>query len=141
MSGTTAQIDEMTHHEDLVNGLYNLLKQVLDTSEQPIFIYLDDNHKICNQRFANLLGYNSPQEWAKIPGFLEVYVEESSRNTLMTAYWNATNKMVASTINLTWQKKDKTKISSTMILIPIAYEGHILSVHFVTSTEQNIFSV
>jgi PAS domain-containing protein len=123
------------HHEELVSGLANQMKQIIDASQQPIFIYLDDNHKACNQRFASFLGYKSPDEWAKIPGFLEVYVEEKSRSTLMNAYWNAANNMNASTINLTWQKKDGAKIASTMILVPMAYEGHILSVHFITSAQ------
>lgn len=74
------------HHAEVVKGLYDQLKPVLDTSEQPIYIYLDDNHKACNSRFTSLLGYKSPQMWTEIPGFLEVYVAEKSRETAMTAY-------------------------------------------------------
>jgi hypothetical protein len=51
----------------------------------------------------------------------------------MSAYWNAANKMNASTIQITWKKKDNTTVDSTMILVPMTYEGHILSVHFVTN--------
>ena len=129
-----SQQSELKHHEDLVNGFYEQMKKVLDNSEQPIFIYLDDNHKICNQKFASFLGYKSLQEWAKIQGFLEVYVNENSRNTLMTAYWDAANKMNASTIQITWDKKDKTTVQSTMILVPITYQGHLFSVHFITNS-------
>lgn len=67
------------HHEELVKGLYDQMKPVLDSSEQPIFLYLDDNHKACNSKFATLLGYKSPQEWAEVQGFLELYVAEKSR--------------------------------------------------------------
>jgi hypothetical protein len=69
------------------------MKVLLDSSEQPIFLYLDDNHKACNSGFATLLGYKSPQEWAEIPGLLEVYVAEKSREALMTAYWDAMKKI------------------------------------------------
>jgi hypothetical protein len=135
MSASSTQMIDSAHHEELVNGLYNQMKKILETSNQPIFIYLDDNHKICNQQFASFLGYKTPQDWANIQGFLEVYVDEGSRETLMNAYWNAANNMDASTINLTWMRTDKTKVDSTMILVPMAYEGHILSVHFVTSSK------
>ena len=121
------------HHEELVKGLYDQLKPVLDASEQPIFLYLDDNHKACNNRLASMLGYKSPQEWAEKPGFLGVYVAEKSQETLSSAYWNAMNKMSASTIQLTWMKKDGATIDSTMILVPIFFQGHLFSVHFVTS--------
>ena len=122
------------HHEELVNGLYEQMKPILEKSEQPIFIYLDDNHKACNQKFASMLGFQTPQEWAEKQGFLDVYVTEKSRETLSTAYWNAMQKMVASTISMTWMKKDGASIDSTMILVPMFFEGHMFSVHFVTST-------
>ena len=121
------------HHEELVKGLYDQMKPILDESEQPIFIYLDDNHKACNQKFASMLGFKTPQEWAEKQGFLEVYVTEKSRETLSNAYWKAMEKKVASTISMTWMKKDGAAIESTMILVPIFFQGHMFSVHFVTS--------
>jgi hypothetical protein len=120
------------HHEELVKGLYDQMKPVLDKSEQPIFIYLDDNHKACNNKFAAMLGYKSPQEWAEIGGFLDVFVVEKSRETLSTAYWNAMNKMVASTIQLTLMNKGGGTLETTMVLVPIFFSGHLFSVHFVT---------
>jgi hypothetical protein len=122
------------HHEELVKGLYDQMKPILDKSEQPIFIYLDDNHKACNSKFAAMLGFKSAQEWAEKQGFLEVYVTEKSRETLSSAYWNAMEKMAASTFPMTWMKKDGTALESTMILVPMFFEGHMFSVHFVTST-------
>lgn len=122
------------HHEELVKGLYEQMKPVLDGSEQPVFIYLDDNHKACNNKLSSMLGYKSPQEWAEKQGFLEVYVAEKSRETLSSAYWNAKEKMAASTIQLTWMKKDGKTVNSTMILAPMFFQGHHFSVHFVTST-------
>ena len=122
------------HHEELVKGLYDQMKPIMEKSEQPIFIYLDDNHKACNKKFASMLGFKSPQEWAEKQGFLEVYVTEKSRETLSSAYWKAMEKKVASTIPMTWMKKDGASIESTMILVPMFFQGHMFSVHFVTST-------
>jgi hypothetical protein len=82
-----------------------------------------------------MLGFKSPNEWAEKQGFLEVYVTEKSRETLSSAYWYAMDKMSASTIPLTWMKKDGAAIESTMILVPMFFEGHMFSVHFVTSTD------
>jgi PAS domain-containing protein len=121
------------HDEELVKGLYDQMKVILDSSEQLIFLYLDDNHKACNSRFATLLGYKSPQEWAEIPGLLEVYVAEKSRETLMTAYWDAMKKRVSSTTQLTWMKKGGGTIDTTVILVPVSSQGHLFSIHFVTS--------
>ena len=122
------------HHEELVKGLYDQMKPIMEGSEQPIFIYLDDNHKACNNKFASMLGFKSPQEWAEKQGFLEVYVNEKSRETLSSAYWQAMEKKVASTIPMTWMKKDGATMDSTLILVPMFFKGHMFSVHFVTST-------
>jgi hypothetical protein len=121
------------HHEELVKELYDQMKPVIEGSDQPIFIYLDDNHKACNQKLASMLGFKSPQEWAEKQGFLEVYVTEKSRETLSSAYWNAMKKMAASTIQLTWMNKDGTPIESTMVLVPIFFQGHMFAVHFLTN--------
>lgn len=124
------------HHAELIKGIYEQLKPVLNGSEQPIYVYLDDNHKACNEKLASLLGYNSPKEWAETSGFLEVFVAEKSRETLYSAYQNVMNKMVASTIQLTWMKKDGVAIDSTVVMLPMFFQGHIFAVHFVTNTAQ-----
>ena len=121
------------HHEEVVKGLYEQMKPVFDSSEQPIFLYLDDNHKACNSKFASMLGFKSPQGWAEIPGVLEVHVAEKSRETLMTAYWDAMKKKTASTTQITWMKKGGGTFDSTVILVPMFFDGHLFSVHFVTN--------
>jgi hypothetical protein len=121
------------HHEEVVKGFYDQMKPVLDSSEQPIFLYLDNNHKACNSKFARMLGYKTPQEWAEIPDFLEVYVAEKSREKLMTVYWDAMKKKVASTTQITWTKKGGENLDSTVILVPIFFQGHLFSLHFITN--------
>ena len=121
------------HHEQVVKGLYEQMKPVFDSSEQPIFLYLDDNHKACNSKFAKMLGFKSPQEWAEAPSVLGVSVAEKSRETLETAYWDAMKKKTASTIQVTWMKKGGGTFDSTVVLVPMFFDGHLFSVHFVTN--------
>jgi hypothetical protein len=45
---------EQKHHEELVTGFYNQLKEIFDSSEQAIYLYLDDTHKVCNKKFAQM---------------------------------------------------------------------------------------
>ena len=123
------------HHVELVKGLSEQMKPIMDGSGQPMFIYLDDNHKACNEKFATMLGYKSPKDWSERRGFLEIHVAEKSRDTLSSAYWDAMNKMVASTIHLTWMGRDGAIFDATMILVPMFFQGHLFSVHFVTSVE------
>ena len=50
-------------HEQLINNLREAFKNILEKSEQSIYIYINDLDKICNERFAKLLGYASSEEW------------------------------------------------------------------------------
>ncbi len=120
------------HHAEVVKGLYEQMRPVFDSSEQPIFLYLDDNHKACNSKFAKMLGFKSPQEWAETPSVLGVSVAEKSQEAMTTAYWDAMNKKIASTTQITWMKKDGGTLDSTVVLVPMFFDGHLFSAHFVT---------
>ncbi len=85
---------EQKHHEELVSGFYNQLKEIFDSSEQGIYLYLDDNHKVCNKKFANMQGFSSPEEWAKVDDPLEAGVAKSSQDAIVSAYKNAMEKQL-----------------------------------------------
>ena len=120
------------HHEELVKGITAQLKPILDKSTQGIYVYLDDTHKVCNKKFADLLGYKSPKEWANTDAPLADVVEEDQQ-AVITAYENATEKMLASAIEVRVKNVKTDKIIKTrMVLVPMAHAGHIFSLHFFT---------
>jgi PAS domain-containing protein len=121
------------HHEELVSGLLNQMEIILESSEQPLYLYLDDNHWACNKRFADLLGYKSPEELVsqELP-LLDALVSKKSQNSLVTAYGNAMEKMVGSTIEVTWKKNDGQTVDTKVILVPVAYVGHLFALHFLS---------
>jgi hypothetical protein len=121
------------HHEALVKGIAEQLKPVLNKSEQAIYVYLDDTHKVCNKKFADLLGYKSAREWADTEAPLADVVEEDQQSVI-SAYEDATEKMVASCLKVRVKniKTGKT-ISTRMIIVPIPYSGeHLFTLHFLS---------
>jgi hypothetical protein len=120
------------HHEELIAGISKQMKSILDSSEQAIYIYLDDIHKVCNGKYASLLGYRSPEEWAKVEDPLEATVERSSQETLVNAYNQAMEKFIPSNIKITWKKKSGGTVVTSVVLAPIAYDDHIFALHFVS---------
>lgn len=127
-------MDEHMHHEEFIRGLREQLALILESSEQAIYVYLDDKHKFCNRKFAQLLGYASADEWEKLEGpFPETMVDQVSRHGLVAAYQMAMEKMVGSTSTITWKKKTGETVKSTMILVPIAYQGHLFALHFISA--------
>jgi len=133
MASKDKKSDVDIHHEELVSGLLNQMKIIFESSEQPLYLYLDDNHWTCNKRFSDLLGYKSPEELVsqKLP-LLEALVSEKSQDSLVTAYGNAMEKMVGSTIEVTWKKKNGQTVDTNVILVPVAYDGHLFALHFLS---------
>lgn len=125
-------INEQIHHEELIAGISKQMKSILDSSEQAVYIYLDDIHKVCNGKYASLLGYRSPEEWAKVEDPLEATVERSSQETLVNAYNQAMKKFIPSNIKITWKKKSGSTVVTSVVLAPIAYDDHIFALHFVS---------
>lgn len=119
-------------HQDLTSGLYEQQKLILNSSEQAIYMYLDDAHKVCNQRFASLLGYDSPNDWARVKeSFPTAFVDPKSQETLVNAYRTAMEKLVGSAFQVTWRKKLGGTVETRVILVPIGYLDHVFALHFV----------
>ena len=125
-------MDNHTHHEEIIQGFYKQFKTVFDNSGQAMYIYLDDVHKLCNKKFAELLGYDSAQEWASgDKSFTMEFVDEKSRHTLVNAYSAAMEKVIGSAFPVTWKTKTGKKVNSQVILVPVEHEKHLLALHFV----------
>ena len=119
-------------HQHALKGLQIQLKNMLDT-QQGMYVYLDDQHKLCNAAFAKLLGYSSPAQWAQQQGpFLESLVYGRSQQQLAIAYTQATDKKIASSVPITWKRKNGKTVSTMCILVPIRYDGLQFVIHFIT---------
>ena len=125
-------MDEHLHHEDLIKSLTEEYKELLENSEQGIYFYLDDVHKVCNKNFAELLGYDSENDWVNVTeSFPEAFVAEVSQETLISAYQEAMEKGTGSVNKIVWKKKDGGSVDTKVILVPIVHKGHLFALHFV----------
>ena len=122
--------DEQGHHEELVAGIVKQLKPILDKSEQAIFVYLDDTHKACNKKYAEMLGYKSAKAWADTDAPLSDVIEKDQQKVI-DAYQAAMEKQAASTANVTARHiKTGALIKTKLVLVPVAYDGHLFSLNF-----------
>ena len=123
-------MDDQQHHEELIKGVSQEQKLILNKSPQAIYIYLDDNHKVCNKKFAELLGYKSPAEWAKMDAPLADVVEKDQQKVI-DAYMNASEKLIASKLEVRFKNvKTEKIIKAGILMVPIQFSGHIFVMHF-----------
>ena len=119
------------HHLHLVKELAEQLKPVLANSPQGIYLYLDDEHKTCNKKFADMLGYKSVKAWVDNQYPISDVVEEDQEKGI-EAYMNASRKFKASTFEATIIKKDGKKFKAQITLAPITYKNEVFVLHFIS---------
>jgi PAS domain-containing protein len=116
-----------------MSDLFQHMRQVLDHSEQAVYLFLDDDHKVCNEKFSALLGYKSPREWSSIEKpFAETFVDAKSQQTLASAHQKAMNQMTGSSIDVTWKRKSGESVDTNVMLVPVGYQGHLVALHFIS---------
>ena len=91
--------DHKEIHEEILLWIGKEFKEILDDSEQAIYIYVCDRHKLCNKRFSSMLGYDSPEEWAMKEEMLSDVTDED-REILISAYQNAMENKIGSSIDI-----------------------------------------
>lgn len=128
----------MTHHHDhgaLIEQVAAEYEEILNRSEQAVYIFLDDDNKVCNKKFSDLLGYESPADWGNAEGsFTDLFVAGESQRDLVSAYQNAMEKFVGSESSITWKAKVGKTVDTKVLLVPIVFEQHLLALHFVNKS-------
>lgn len=120
------------HHEHLVKELTEELEPVFSNSPQGIYLYLDDEHKSCNKKFADMLGYKTRKEWVANQNPVSDVVEEDQEKVI-SAYMNASRKLKASTLSASLTRKDGRKIKAEIIMVPITYRNEVFVLHFIST--------
>lgn len=128
-------MNQHEHHGELVEGFLKEQKEIFESSDQAMYVFLDDDCRACNGKFASLLGYDSAEEWFKVAvdgSFPGVFVDGKSQSTLVEAYQNAMENFAGSEIKVTWKKKSGGTVDTNVILVPISFKGHLFALHFIS---------
>ncbi|HLC74180.1 MAG TPA: hypothetical protein VJH20_06110 [Candidatus Nanoarchaeia archaeon] len=125
-------VDSKEIHEEILNWASKEFDEILNDSEQAIYIYVCDKHKLCNKIFSSMLGYDSPEDWAMKEEMLSDAKDED-QEILVSAYRDAMEKKIGSAIEISWKSKNEGHfIKTKVILVPLSYNGEIFAIHFIT---------
>ena len=125
--------DSKELHEEILNWVGKEFKGILEDSEQAIYIYACDRHKLCNKKFSSMLGYNSPEEWEMKDEMLSD-AKDQDQKVIVSAYRDAMEKNIGSSINISWKNMKKESLTKTnVILVPLSYNGELFAAHFITT--------
>jgi hypothetical protein len=127
------QLENDQEHEEWLAAIGTQLAPIFDNSREGVYVYLDDRHKICNEKLAKMWGYRSAAEWAATPDFLESFVaSQPDRVQVSTTYHQHVHReLTAYDLRYTVKRKDGRKIKVVARTVPLAYDGQLFAYTFI----------
>ena len=118
-------------HEQILREMLEQFGPVFENSPNGVYLYLDDRHKICSERFAKMFGVTT-KEFSDIPNMLEAFVEEPDQEMVARNYQHHVAELRHPiTFRFHARRKDGTKFLAETDMIPICWRGNPVAYHFV----------
>ncbi|MBI4281963.1 MAG: PAS domain S-box protein [Chloroflexi bacterium] len=118
-------------HDEVLTQLAEQYRPILDQSTDGVYLWLDEEHMVCNALCAKLFGYTM-KEWSKIDSFLETLVAPEDREMFASNYQTTVARLTHPvTFRFRGLRKDGTTFAAETDMIPITFQGHAVAYHFV----------
>jgi PAS domain S-box-containing protein len=123
---------ETIPHDAATKELAAHLEPVFSSSPDGVYVWLDEGHWMCNERFATLFGYASPAELNDTPQLLQRIVHEDDQQLFSWNYWNRIQAITfPTTFRFRGVRKDGSEVGVETDMIPLTFGGHTFAYHFV----------
>jgi PAS domain S-box-containing protein len=120
-----------TTHVELLQALEAQFRPVLENSPDGVYLWLDDTHKVCNERLAAMFGY-TVAEWCERPDFLGSFIFEEDQELYAANYQRSVAALTFPvTFRFRGRRKDGSTFSAETDMIPASFDGHAVAYHFV----------
>jgi PAS domain S-box-containing protein len=118
-------------HEQILREMADQFGPLFDRSPVGVYLYVDDIHKICNERMARMHGM-TVEEWQNTPTFLNDFIVPDDREMYAGNY----HQHVAGlkhpvTFRFRGLRKDGSTFAAETDMIPLCWRGHAVAYHFV----------
>ncbi|MEW5942160.1 MAG: PAS domain-containing protein, partial [Chloroflexota bacterium] len=76
---------EEHEHVKILKELAEQFQPLFENSPEGIYLYIDEVHKICNERFARMFGL-TVKEWEEMEGFVNKHAAGKDVETIVNNY-------------------------------------------------------
>ncbi len=124
------QKQQDAEHEQILREMLEQFGPVFESSPDGVYLYLDDVHKICNDRLAKMFGLTT-KEWSAAPNFLGDFVVEQDQEMVATNYQRHIATLTRPvTFRFRGRRKDGSTFTAETEMIPITWRGNPVAYHF-----------
>ena len=131
-----AKQSQDAEHEQILREMFEQFQPVFEHSPMGVYLYLDDVHKLCNERMARMFGV-TVKEWNAIPSFLADFVDERDQEMVASNYQHHVAQLTHPvTFRFRAKRKDGTQFLAETDMIPISWRGNPIAYHFVREVKE-----
>lgn len=117
-------------HVKILRELSEQFQPLFEKSPDGIYLYIDEVHKICSERFARMFGL-TVAEWEAMEGFVNKHAAPEDQEKIVNSY----NKHIHQTLTparfqFTGIRKDGTRFKGETDMIPFPWRGEMIAFHF-----------
>ena len=118
-------------HEQILREMEEQFGPLFESSPVGVYLYVNDVHKICNERMAQMHGM-TVEEWRNRPTFLNDFIAEEDRQMYARNYQqHVAGLRHPVTFRFRGLRKDGSIFAAETDMIPLCWHGHAVAYHFV----------
>ena len=118
-------------HQQILREMADHFGPVFDRSPFGVYLYVDDVHKICNERMARMHGM-TVEEWQNKPTFLNDFIVPEDWEMYAKNYHHHVAELRHPvTFSFRGLHKDGSTFAAETDMIPLCWHGHPVAYHFV----------
>ena len=122
---------EEHEHVKILKEISEQFKPLFDQSPDGIYIYIDEVHKICSERFARMFGLSVP-EWEAMEGFVNKHAAKEDQDMIVNTYMRHIHEtLTPASFRMKALRKDGSSFKAEVDMIPFPWRGEMLALHFV----------
>jgi len=117
--------------QEIIRQLEAQFRPLFESSPDGVYLWLDESHKVCNERLASLYGM-SVAEWCTAEPFLESFVAAEDREHYAWNYHHRVGGLLfPTTFRFRGLRRDGSTFNAETDMIPISFDGRPVAYHFV----------
>ena len=118
-------------HVKFLKELSEQFQPLFKNSGEGIYLYIDEVHKICNDRLAKMFGL-TVKEWETLEGFVNQHVAEADVEMFVNNYHKHIHQsLTPARFRFKGVRKDGSTFNAETDMIPFPFGGEMLAFHFV----------
>ena len=128
----SAQKHHDEEHEQILREMEEHFGPLFESSPVGVYLYVNDVHKICNERMAQMHGM-TVEEWRNRPTFLNDFIAQEDRGLYARNYQQHVAGLMRHPVTFRFRglRKDGSTFTAETDMIPLCWRGHAVAYHFV----------